>query len=216
MERRWQQLVRRHFNAVPSCAAGTASLPSGVSSFAETMAAWRFYNNPRIELAELVEPLREYARRQLAQTTPAVVLLVHDWCKLSYPGHTSKRDQADLTEGNNRGYELTTVLAVSGENGVPLAPMEMHLKTGSRGLEHVEIALLPDVHHLEQVLPSMEASRTWNLGCRALVVGSTARQTRGGAFPGAWHAAKHHFLVRGHEHRVVTWDGVERFPAGRW
>ncbi len=204
MEKRWQELVRRHFNAVPSCAAGNASLPSGVSSFAETMAAWRFYNNPRIELAELVEPLREYARHQLAEKMPAVVLLVHDWCKLSYPGHTSKRDQAELTQGNNRGYELTTVLAVSGENGAPLAPVEIHLKTG-HGVLSTRDRTPPDVHHLEQVLPSMEASRTWNLGCRALHV--IDREADSVGHFRAWHAAKHHFLVRGHEHRVVTWEG---------
>lgn len=86
------------------------------------MAAWRFYNNPRIELPELAAPLREYARQHLSESLPDVVLLVHDWCKLSYPGHKSKLDQAELTEGNNRGYELTTVLAVSGENGVPWPP----------------------------------------------------------------------------------------------
>ena len=58
--------MRRHCDAVPSGAAGSSSLPSEVSSFAETMAAWRFYNNARIEMSELIEPLREYARRQLA------------------------------------------------------------------------------------------------------------------------------------------------------
>ena len=61
---RCRELVRRHCDAVPSGAAGSSSLPSGVSSFAETMAAWRFYNNPRVEPAELMEPLREYTRRQ--------------------------------------------------------------------------------------------------------------------------------------------------------
>ncbi len=90
MEKRWQEFVRRHFNAVPSCAAGNASLPSGVSSFAETMAAWRFYNNPRIELAELVEPLREYARHQLAEKC----LLLCCWCTTgansAIPGILSK------------------------------------------------------------------------------------------------------------------------------
>jgi hypothetical protein len=204
LEKRWLELVRRHFNAVPSCAAGTASLPSGVSSFAETMAAYRFYNNRRIELPELVVPLREYVRQQLAETMPSVVLLVHDWCKLSYPGHKSKRDQAELTEGNNRGYELTTVLAVSGENGAPLAPLEIHLKTADGVLSTRDHAPL-DVHHLDQVLPSMEASRTWNLGCPALHV--IDREADSVGHFRAWHAANHYFLVRGHEHRVLTWEG---------
>ena len=167
------------------------------------MAAWRFYNNPRIELAELVEPLRDHTRRQLAETMPCVVLLVHDWCKLSYPGHASKHDQAELTQGNNRGYEVTSVLAVSGTNGAPLAPVEMHLKT-AHGVLSTRDPTPPDVHHLEQILPSMEASRTWNLGCRALHV--IDREADSVGHFRAWHAAGHHFLVRGHDHRVVTWE----------
>jgi hypothetical protein len=50
------------------------------------MAAWRFYNNPRIAFHELVEPLQKYTRQRLAATRAPVVLLMHDWCKLSYPG----------------------------------------------------------------------------------------------------------------------------------
>jgi hypothetical protein len=131
------------------------------------MAAWRFYNNPRIELSELIEPLRAYARRQVSETSASLVLVVHDWSKLSYPGHTSKRDQAQLAQKNNRGYELTSVLAVSGENGAPLAPLEVHLKTAD-GVLSTRDPAPADVHHLEQILPSMEASRGWNLGAPVL------------------------------------------------
>ncbi len=41
----------------------------------------------------------------------------------------SKRDLIQLTHVNDIGYELTTALLVSGDDGSPLAPMEMHLKT---------------------------------------------------------------------------------------
>lgn len=168
------------------------------------MAAWRFYNNPRIALWELIEPLRAYARRQVSETGTGVVLLVHDWSKLSYPGHTSKRDQAQLAQKNNRGYELTSVLAVSGANGAPLAPVEVHLKT-AHGLLSTRDPAPADVHHLEQLLPSMEASRGWNLGAPVLHV--IDREADSVGHFRAWHAAKHHFLVRGHDHRVVTWNG---------
>ena len=121
LEDRYLELVQRHLDAVPSGAAGCASMPSACSAFADTMGAWRFFNNPRISFAELIEPLRKSARQALAATGAPVVMLVHDWCKLSYPGHTTKKDQAELSQGNNRGYELTTVLAVDGSNGAPLA-----------------------------------------------------------------------------------------------
>ena len=80
-------------------------------------------------MSELIEPLHEYARQQLAATNASFLMLVHDWSKLSYPGHSSKHDQAQFAQENNLGYELTTVLAVSGLNGAPLAPVEMHFKT---------------------------------------------------------------------------------------
>jgi|CXWL01.1.fsa_nt_gi hypothetical protein len=168
------------------------------------MAAWRFYNNPRIEMVELIEPLREYARRQLAQTDTPVVMLVHDWCKLSYPGHASKRDQAQLAQANNHGYELTTVLAVNGRDGAPLAPVEVHFKTGD-GVLSTRTPAPPDEHHLEQVLPTMNASRDWKLGGLALHV--IDREADSVGHFRAWQAAGHVFLVRGHEHRLVTWEG---------
>jgi hypothetical protein len=131
------------------------------------------------------------------------VLPVHDWSKLSYPGHTSKRDQAQLAQENNRGYELTSVLAVSGANGAPLAPLEVHLKTADSVLSTRDPAPA-DVHHLEQVLPSMEASHGWNLGAAVLHV--IDREADSVGHFRAWHAAGHHFLVRGHDQRVVTWN----------
>lgn len=201
--KRYHELVRRHCHAVPRSAAGSASLPTPVSSFAETMAAWRFYNNPRVDFDELIEPLRDYARQQLAVTSAPVVMLVHDWSKLSYPEHSSKRDQAQLAQENNHGYELTSVLAVSGADGCPLAPLEVHLKTAD-GMLSTRNPAPPDVHHLDQVLPSMDASRTWNLGYPALHV--IDREADSVGHFRAWHAAAHYFMVRGHDHRIVKWE----------
>lgn len=202
--KRYHELVRRHCHAVSSLAAGSASLPTAVSSFAETMAAWRFYNNPRVELSELIEPLRGYAAQQLSATSAPVVMLVHDWSKLSYPEHGSKRDQAQLAQANNHGYELTSVLAVNGADGSPLAAMEVHLKTAD-GILSTRHPAPPDVHHLDQVLPSMDASRAWNLGCPALNV--IDREADSVGHFRAWHAAGHYFLARGHDHRTVSWEG---------
>jgi hypothetical protein len=168
------------------------------------MAAWRFYNNPRIEMGELIEPLREYARRRLAQSDAPVVMLVHDWCKLSYPGHASKRDQAQLAQANNHGYELTTVLAVNGSDGAPLAPVEVHMKTAD-GVLSTRDPAPPDEHHLEQVRPTMDASRDWNLGRLSLHV--IDREADSVGHFRTWHAGGHFFLVRGHDHRIVTWEG---------
>lgn len=202
--KRYRELVRRHCDAVPSGAAGSASLPGGVSAFAQTMAAWRFYHSERIDFSELIEPLREFTRRRLAATPAPLVLLVHDWCNLSFSHHVSKRDQARLTRGNNRGYELMSVLAVNGRDGAPLAPLEAHLKT-AEGLLSTRVPAPKNEAHLEQVLPTMKASREWNLGGAALHV--IDREADSVGHFRAWHADGHLFLVRGQDHRIVTWNG---------
>ena len=204
LSQRCLELVRRHCDAVPGGAAGSSLLPGGASALAQTRAAWRFYNNERVEMRERVEPLREHARQPLAATPASVVMLVPDWCKRSYGGQASKRDQAQLAPANNQGYELTSVLAVNGANGAPLAPLEVHLKTAD-GVLSTRAVAPPDVPHLEQVLPTMPASRTWDWNCSALHVIDCEADSVGHFRAG--HKDGHHFLVRGQDHRIVTWEG---------
>ena len=204
LSQRCLELVRRHCDAVPGGAAGSSLLPGGASALAQTRAAWRFYNNERVEMRERVEPLREHARQPLATTPASVVMLVPDWCKRSYGGQASKRDQAQLAPANNQGYELTSVLAVNGANGAPLAPLEVHLKTAD-GVLSTRAVAPPDVPHLEQVLPTMPASRTWDWNCSALHVIDCEADSVGHFRAG--HKDGHHFLVRGQDHRIVTWEG---------
>ena len=66
--RRWLILVRSQMKAASPLAAGAGGLPSTAKAFAATQAAWRFYNNERVELPELIVPLRDYARQQVAQS----------------------------------------------------------------------------------------------------------------------------------------------------
>src|SRR6516164_325947 len=124
---RYGMLVQAHLRSVSKLAAGVASLPSSSKPFAATQGAWRFLNNQRVTLPALVEPLRLCAREHLATLQAPFALLVHDWCKLSFT--SSKRDEVQLTHVHDVGYDLTTALLVSADDGSPLAPMELHLKT---------------------------------------------------------------------------------------
>src|SRR5260370_31981021 len=87
-------------------------------------------------------------------------LLIHDWSKLAFA--PPKRAQVQLTHATDVGYELTTALLVSADDGSPLAPMEMHLKT-ARGVLSTRHRAPKDVPHLDQVLPTMNAAHTWDL-----------------------------------------------------
>ena len=196
-------LVQSHLHSAPELAAGVASLPSTGSAFAATQAAWRFLNNERVTLPALVEPLREAGRSRASATRARFALLVHDWCKLSYNQPRRKRDLTQLTHETDVGYELTTALLVSADDGSPLAPMEIHLKTG-RGLLSTRDPRPRARPHLEQVLPTMKASRTWGLS--KPIVHVIDREADSVDHYRRWDAAGEKFLIRADDRRV-KWQG---------
>ena len=89
-------------------------------------------------------------------------ILIHDWGWLGYNQSDGKRDLIPLSHATDVGYELMTALLVSANNGRPLAPMEMHLKT-AEGMLPTRAPAPQESSPLDQVLETMEASRRWNL-----------------------------------------------------
>lgn len=192
-------LLQSHMHAAPELAAGIASLPSAGSAFAATQGAWRFMNNERVTLPALVEPLRAIGRTRTEAAQAKFVLLAHDWSKLSYDQPKRKQDLVPLTHATDVGYELTTALLISADDGDPLAPMEMHLKTAT-GVLSTRAAPRGNGHHLEQVLPTMQASLTWGLSKPIVhVIDREADSVDGYR---RWDAAGHKFLVRADDRRV--------------
>jgi hypothetical protein len=180
-----------------------ASLPSSSKAFAATQATWRFLNNERVELSALAQPLHEVGRNRVKELNSRFALLVHDWSKLSFS--FGKDDMAQLTHSTDIGYELTTALMVSADDGSPLAPMEMHLKTAN-GVLSTRDPAPADVPHLDQVLPTMEASRGGTLEKPLLHV--IDREADSVDHFRQWDAAGFKYLVRADDRRVrVDWCG---------
>lgn len=202
LQKRFAMLVDSQLHAVSQLAAGVVSLPSAGSAFAATQAAWRFHNNERVTFTALVEPLRDAGRQQLSASRAKFALLVHDWCKLSFH-RADQWDLAQLTHDTDIGYELTTALLVSAEDGRPLAPLEMHLKTAD-GTLSTRDETVPTQPHLEQVLPTMRASCGWNLPPLLHVIDREADSVD---HYRQWDADGHKFLIRG-DNRRVRWKGV--------
>ena len=198
-------LVQSHWNSAPELAAGVRSLPAVSSAFAATQAAWRFFNNERIRLSELVEPLRDVGREWTATLESEFVMLIHDWCKLTYR-HASKRDRVQLPHATDVGYELTTALLASPDDGNPLAPMEIHLKTAN-GILSTREPRPGNMHHLEQVLPTMRAGRRWGLARPILHV--IDREADSLDHYRQWDTKGHHFLVRADDRRA-KFEGKSR------
>jgi hypothetical protein len=189
--------------SAPDLAAGVASIPSVSSSFAGTQAAWRFLNNERVTLAALAEPLREAGRKATDASQAPFVLLVHDWSKLSFSHSSTKGDIVQLTHDSDIGYELTTSLLVSADDGTPLAPMEMHLLT-AHGVLSTRGPAPRHRAHLEQVLPTMKASATWGLS--KPIVHVIDREADSIDHYRRWDAAGHKWLVRADDRRIL-WNG---------
>ena len=59
LRKRYLIMVQSHLRSAPQLAAGVASLPGTSQAFAATQATWRFLNNERVGIPDLVEPLRE-------------------------------------------------------------------------------------------------------------------------------------------------------------
>jgi len=196
-------LIRSHMRAAPALAAGVASLPSAGPAFAATQAAWRFLNNERVSLPALVQPLREVGQRRVENSKTPFVLLVHDWSKLGFDHAADKRDLVQLTHDTDVGYELTTSLLVSAEDGSPLAPMEMHLKTAD-GILSTRDPAPRSVCHLEQVWPTMRAARTWELA--KPVVHVIDREADSVDHYRRWDAHGEKYLIRADDRRV-RWNG---------
>lgn len=199
LQKRFVVMVMSHLHAAPGLAAGVRSLPRlTTSAQAATQAAWRFLNNDRVTLPTLVEPLREVGRHACRTIESPFVLLVHDWCKLSF---THRKDDEDrLTHSSDVGYELTTALLVNPDDGSPLAPMEMHLRTARDVLSTREPASRKRPH-LEQILPTMQAGEAWDLDKPMLHV--IDREADSVDHYRQWDDAEQTFLIRADDRRVL-------------
>lgn len=202
LQRRYFKMVQGHLHTVPKMASAMSALPDVNSAFAATQAAWRFLNNERVTLPDLVSPLRQVGcERANANESVEFDLLVHDWCKLTFV--YTKEDETQLTHETDIGYELTTALLVSAADGSPLAPMEMHLKTADGILS--TRPRTRNVAHLEQVLPTMKASAAWGLKKPLLHV--IDREADSVGHLRQWDAGEHLFLVRS-DSRIASLNGA--------
>jgi hypothetical protein len=109
-----------------------------------------------------------------------------------------------LTHERDKGYDLTTALLIEADTGHPLAPMQLHLKTADAVYSTSDRPTPPDAHHLEQLLPLMEAVEDWRLPRR--VVHLIDREADSLGHFRQWDAAGHLFLVRCDDRRVLWRD----------
>jgi hypothetical protein len=204
LQKRYLQLVQQHMKSANTNAAGPALYSGHNQAFSATQAMWRFLANPRVQLSDLIEPLREVGLQAASESSADYMLLAHDWCKLNYKSHDSKHDLRQITHEHDVGYELSTSLLIDGASGAPISPMQMHLKTG---LDVHSTAVDPpslDAHRLDELSPTMDESLGW--GLEQNLVHVIDREANSLGRMRTWDEQGHLFLVRCDDRRV-KWNG---------
>jgi hypothetical protein len=211
LQKRYRQLVAQHTGQAQATAPGLRILPETASTWAATMAAWRFYHNPRVPPKILAQPLLDAARQAVPVTCDDFVLAVHDWSHLDFRSHASKHDTMVLGQAEEIGYDLHSCLLVSDTAGEPLAPVyqgvqSAHGLTSSRTL-HTN-PWPADRSPLDALVDTMNFVRRLQLGRTAVhVIDAEADSV---AHFRAWAKAGHLFLVRVKDSRVVLHAGCKR------
>lgn len=184
-------------------ASGLSALPGVARPFACTQALYRFLNHDGLSLSTLIEPIHEAVRLALADRPGKVVLIAHDWSMLHFGGHSSKADRYQRTHKTDLGYELGCALAVDADDGMPLGPMELRLRTAGGVLAtRPGGAGAPEIRR-DEIIGAMRASGAWRLGRELVHV--IDREADSAWHYRLWHDAGHRFLVRVDDARVVRW-----------
>ena len=141
----------QHANCVPGLAAGMKSLPSAQTSMADTQALWRFLRNPHVSAVDLSAPLLAMARQGIEEGCDAYALAVHDWSRLNFRSHDSKRDRVRMTHKLDVGYELQSTVLVADRDGSPICAPVQNLRTADGLLSSRVDGVLPMQPHLDEL-----------------------------------------------------------------
>jgi hypothetical protein len=207
LRERFDILVREHLAPHQRLAAGLRALPDTASAMAHTMAAWRFYNNPRVSLPELVQAPLHALRQGVAQACQRFVLAVSDWSLLHYNNHDSKPDRIVLSNKKDLGYSLYCVIALSDQDGSPLAPAGISLTAADGVHSSRSDTIQPAAAKLDALAAWMAYVGELNLGLP--VVHIIDREADSVAHYRDWDRAGHLFLVRADDDRLVDYEGQE-------
>ena len=149
-------------NCVPDLAAGMKSLPGEHGSLADTQALWRFLSNPRVGPVDLSAPLLAMAHQAVQHDCQAYALAVHDWSRLNFGTHQSKRDRVRMSHEHDVGYDLQSTVLVSDRDGSPLCAPVQNLRTAQGLLSSradAVVALKPHLDELSERMRWLEQQR---------------------------------------------------------
>ncbi|HQV23155.1 MAG TPA: transposase [Agitococcus sp.] len=198
-------LVHQHIKSAQSVMSGVGSLLDESRSFAYTQAAWRFFRNESTTLPLLSAPLIEASLSGITHCK-SYGLVVHDWSRLNYRTHESKRDKRQLSHVHDVGYELQSSLLLSDKTGLPIAPIAQNLVTSDKVYSSFEgeRAVLETDNHLDEL--NERISRIEGLGFSLPLVHIIDREGDSVDSFRYWQAEGYQWLVRCRKNSTVIWN----------
>lgn len=149
--KRYDKLVRSHMTTNDFLTSGIKSTLSDQGAFAQTQAAWRFFNNEKCTLQELIKPILASSLEEARKHCMKYALIAHDWSGLIYKTHASKKDRFGVHHEKELGYELQSSLLLNDQNGAPLAPVAINVATQDEILSTYKEDTLKEEPHLEEL-----------------------------------------------------------------
>ena len=201
--RRYNQLVKSHMKMSTLLTPGVRSTLEGSEAFTQTQAAWRFFNNERCSLSELIKPIQRMALDQSEQLNKAYNLVAHDWSGLIYKKHTSKKDRYGVHHEKELGYELQASLLLNEENGGPIAPIALNVVSKEAVLSTYSETCSRDDSHLDELSKRIDFIE--DMGFKAPVVHILDREGDSVELMRVLKAKK--WLLRCRSNSCVTYEG---------
>jgi len=155
IKKRVEKLVKENMKITSNAIKGiSTSLKESNMDMASIQAAWRFYNNERVDIHELFETLKAENREIAKNIQSPFILVAHDWSWLDYKNHNAKEDLIVRDKkGNSKqiGWDLQASLLVDPNEGRLLAPMAINLKTSKEIYSSYSKELNVNLTHLQEL-----------------------------------------------------------------
>jgi len=173
------------------------SLTVEADGWAESQAAWRFYNNNNVDISSLNDPIMEEVVSEINKRKGSFVLVPYDWSHVDYKKHSKKQELTIKNKkGNSKqiGYDLQSSLALD-EKGNPLGALAQNLKSDLRVYSTYSNNIDMNSTHLEELIERTRWVRA-NLNIDKEIVDIIDREGDSVALMREYHKNNWLYLIR--------------------
>ena len=180
------------------------SLTVEADGWAESQAAWRFYNNDNVDILSLNDPIMEEVVKEINRRKGSFVLVPYDWSHVDYKKHTKKQElTSKKKKGDSKqiGYDLQSSLALD-EKGNPLGALAQNLKSDLKVYSTYSDSVDMNATHLEELIERTRWVRD-NLDIDKEIVDMIDREGDSIALMREYHKHNWRYLIRAKRNATV-------------